>query len=94
MFHTQGRKEDYLCASTKYSKLDYQELILAVEERKKTISPLPINQLPYLERVSESVLFLFSFSPKNRRLGEMRELEKREEIRVLLLTLVCRICLP
>ena len=52
MFHSQGQKEGYLCASTKYSKLDYQETISAMEERKKTISPRPINQLPS-PRVSE-----------------------------------------
>ena len=43
MFHTRGRKEGYLCASTNDSKLDYQQNNLAMEERKKTISPLPID---------------------------------------------------
>ena len=57
MFHTQGRKEGYLCASTNDSKLDYQQNNSAMEERKKTISPLPIDQLP-CPRMSVRVFFI------------------------------------
>ena len=58
MFHTRGGKEGYLCASTNdvSSKLDYQQNNSAMEERKKTISPLPINEFQ-CPRMSVRVFF-------------------------------------
>ena len=49
MFHTQGQKEGYLCASTKKSKLSYQGINSAMEEGRKQFLLFLINQGRTLE---------------------------------------------
>ena len=94
MLHTRDRKEGYLCASTNDSKLDYQQNNSAMEERKKTIFPLPIDVYA-CPRMSVR-LFYFSL-PCTQVGGTKRGKRVREngcKIRVLLGLDVPNLCSP
>ena len=94
MFHTRGQKEGYLCASTNDSKLDYQQNNSAMEERKKIISPLPIDVYA-CPRMSVRV---FYFSLPCTQVGGTKRGKRVSEngcqIRVLFALVVPNLCCP